>query len=109
MDSKKPLVGMFLIGGLALFGIGLFLIGDRKQAFSKHFEIYTEFSNLSQLESGAKVRVSGMDAGEVVEMRVPGQPSARYRLKLKISRELYPMVRKDSVASIQTEGLVGNK
>src|SRR6266705_1824968 len=109
MGSKKLLVGVFLIGGLALFAIGLFLIGNRKQAFSKHFEIYTEFANVSQLQSGATVRVSGMDAGEVVDMQVPARPTARFRLKLKLDAKLHPIVRQDSIASIQTEGLVGNK
>lgn len=107
--TKNLRVGVFLIGGAALFGVGLFLIGDRKQAFARHFEVYTEFASLSGLQSGAKVRVSGMDAGEVSEMHVPKRPSARFRLKLRLDQKLRPLVRQDSVALIQTEGLVGNK
>jgi phospholipid/cholesterol/gamma-HCH transport system substrate-binding protein len=109
MQSKKFLVGIFLVTGVALFAVGLFLIGDRKQVFSKHFEIYTEFANVSELQTGAKIRVSGMDAGEVIGMQVPSRPSAKFRLTLKIDDKVRRLVRLDSVASIQTEGLVGDK
>ena len=57
-----------------LFGIGMFLIGDRHQLFARHAEHYTEFTNLSGLTTGAKVRVSGLDAGEVLTIDVPDSP-----------------------------------
>ena len=71
MGIKKESIGLFVIGGLVLFGIGMFLIGDRHQLFARHTEYYTEFTNLSGLTTGAKVRVSGLDAGEVLTIDVP--------------------------------------
>ncbi|MDQ3068874.1 MAG: OmpA family protein, partial [Acidobacteriota bacterium] len=52
---------------------------------------------------------AGADAGEVEEIRVPRNPSEKLRLKLRVVEELRGLVRTDSVASIQTDGLVGNK
>ena len=102
-------VGAFVVAGVLLFGVGLFLIGDRRMLFSKTFEVYAEFSNIGGLQDGAKVRVAGLDAGEVDTIYVPSGPSARFRVKLRIREDLHPVIRVDSVATIQTDGLVGNK
>jgi phospholipid/cholesterol/gamma-HCH transport system substrate-binding protein len=102
-------VGAFVIGGILLFGAGLFLIGDRRMLFNRTFYVYAEFANVAGLEEGAKVRVAGIDAGEVDTIHVPPNPSARFRVVLRIREDLHPLVRVDSVASIQTDGLVGNK
>jgi phospholipid/cholesterol/gamma-HCH transport system substrate-binding protein len=109
VSTDKTAMGAFVIGGLILFALGLFLIGDRRMLFSKSAEYYTEFAQISSLEAGAKVRVGGMDAGEIVEIRVPSGPGAKFRLKLRIVEKLFPVVRTDSLASIQTDGLLGNK
>ena len=98
----------FVVGGLALFGVGLFLIGNRQKLFNRNFEIYTEFDRLSGVRKGAKVRVSGMEAGEVLETQVPNRADGRFRLKLRIQQNLHAFVRADSVATIKTMGLAGN-
>jgi phospholipid/cholesterol/gamma-HCH transport system substrate-binding protein len=107
MAYHRLATGAFLIGGLVLFGIGLFLIGDRHKMFSKKFDIYTEFTQLNGLQRGAKVRVSGMEAGEVLETDVPERPDSRFRVKLRIDQKLRTLVRTDSVAMIKTVGLGG--
>jgi phospholipid/cholesterol/gamma-HCH transport system substrate-binding protein len=102
-------VGAFVIGGVLLFAVGLFMIGERRMLFEDKVEIYAEFRDLAGLQTGAKVRVAGMDAGEVVAINVPAGPAARFRAKLSVREDLHPLVRTDSVASIQNDGLVGNK
>jgi phospholipid/cholesterol/gamma-HCH transport system substrate-binding protein len=108
-STDKTAMGAFIVGGLLLFGFGLFLIGDRRMLFSKSADYYTEFAQVSALQRGAKVRVGGMDAGEIVEIRVPQQPGSKFRLKFRIVEKLFPVIRNDSVASIATDGLLGNK
>jgi len=98
----------FVIGGLILFGVGLFSIGNRQKLFNRNFEVYTEFDRLNGLQKGAKVRVSGMEAGELLEVQVPNRPDGRFRLKLRIQQNLHALVRMDSVATIKTMGLAGN-
>src|SRR5277367_614896 len=109
MPNRNVAVGIFVAAGLALFTLGIFLIGDQHKAFARHFEVYTEFANLDGLAKGTKVRVSGMDAGEVVDIGVPTQPASKFRLKLRIEQGLHPLVRTDSVVTIATEGVVGDK
>jgi phospholipid/cholesterol/gamma-HCH transport system substrate-binding protein len=107
MKNRTVSVGIFVAGGLLLFGTGMFLIGDRRQAFGHHADYYSEFVNLAGLSNGAKVRVGGMDAGEVLSIDVPDSPSSRFRVRWRIGAKLCGLVRSDSMATIETEGVVG--
>src|SRR5882724_4493283 len=107
MENKNLSIGLFVIGGLVLFGIGMFVIGDRHQVFAQHTEYYSEFVNLAGLAKGAKVRVAGMDAGQVVAIAVPDSPPSRFRVKWRIDAKLRGLVRADSIVTIGTEGIVG--
>lgn len=107
--SKNVKVGIFLIVGAVLFTAGLFLIGNHNQVFQGHFDVYTDFDNVDTLQSGAMLRVSGMDAGSVSDIAIPRQPGAKFRLTLHVDKKFQDIIRKDSVASISTEGMVGNK
>jgi len=110
MEAKKKLiVGLFVGGTLLLFAIGLFLIGSSTQLFTKSFEVYADFSKVTGIQIGAKVRVAGMDAGAVTAIDVPPKPDAKFRVRFRIVEKLHPLVRQDSVATIQTDGLLGNK
>jgi phospholipid/cholesterol/gamma-HCH transport system substrate-binding protein len=109
MNIKPWSIGLFLVIGIGLFTAILFLIGSRQNLFSSHLAVYTGFSNLSGLTAGAKVRVSGFDAGEIEQIQIPANPSDKFRLKLQIEKKLSGMVRDDSVVSIETDGVVGDK
>lgn len=107
--NRLAAVGAFVVLGLLLFAVGLFLIGDRRMLFSDTFEVYAEFSRIAGLENGANVRVAGMNAGEVNAIHLPASPSAKFRVRLRVREDLRQLIRLDSVASIQNDGLVGNK
>jgi phospholipid/cholesterol/gamma-HCH transport system substrate-binding protein len=107
--ERLAAVGAFVIGGLLLFAAGLFLIGNRRMLFTDTFRVYAEFKQVAALDTGAKVRVSGVDAGEVEEIRVPEGPSGRFRVRMRVRSDLRPLIRVDSIALIQNDGLVGNK
>lgn len=102
-------VGLFVLMATLLFGLALFMIGDRRALFARDFVIYSEFSRIGGIQNGAIVRVAGAEAGEVEEIRVPRHPNEKFRLKLRVLEDVRGLIRTDSVASIQTDGLVGNK
>lgn len=109
MKTRYVGLGIFVVAGTVLFALAIFLIGNQHSFFAKHIELYTEFKNLNGLAKGAKVRVGGFDAGEVQDISVPGSPSAGFRLKLQLDEQVRGLVRTDSVATIVTEGVVGDK
>lgn len=107
--KRRALVGLFVLGGLLLFGVGLFWIGNRRLLFANNVEFATEFTNLGSLKAGSKVYVSGMEAGEVLAIQVPSRPGAKFRVRFRVLDDFRPILRTDSVATIQVEGLVGSK
>jgi phospholipid/cholesterol/gamma-HCH transport system substrate-binding protein len=109
MSNRNITVGIFVVGGVSLFTVGIFLIGNQHKVFARHFDVYTEFADLDGIAKGTKVRVAGMDAGEVVDIVVPDRSPAKFRLKLNIEQRLHVLVRTDSVVTIATEGVVGDK
>jgi|SRR5208282_5944674 len=107
MTNRNAIVGIFMIAGLILFSVGIFSVGNRHEAFAPHLQLYTQFSNLDGLTKGSKVQVAGMDAGQIIEVGIPDSPSSRFRIKFEINQALSGLVRKDSVVTIATEGIVG--
>lgn len=108
-STRAVLVGAFVVGGIVLFSIGLFMIGNRRMLFADNFDLRSEFAEIAGLQLGAKVRVAGMDAGEVREIHVPTGPRGKFQVIMRVRSDLHPVIRVDSVASIQNDGLVGNK
>ncbi len=108
MKNRNVIVGLFVLAGLTLFTIGLFLIGNRHEAFARHTEYYAEFTDLAGLTRGGKVQVAGMDAGQIVDIGIPSSPTSRFRVRIRINESFQGLVRTDSVATIGTEGVVGN-
>ena len=102
-------VGVFVVGGLLIFALGLFMIGDRRFLFADLFVVNAEFAQVAGLRDGAAVRVNGMDAGEVIDIAIPPSPAGRFRVHMRLREELRPLVRVDSVASIRTDGIVGGR
>jgi phospholipid/cholesterol/gamma-HCH transport system substrate-binding protein len=101
-------VGAFVLVGLVLFAGGLFLIGDRRLLFAKQFELNATFGKVTGLQVGTRVRLAGLDAGEVLEIQIPSRPSERFRVRMRVREDLRPLVRADSVPAIQTDGIVGS-
>lgn len=108
-DFKKGLVAVFVLGGVVLFAIGLFLIGDRKKLFSGSVEIYAEWKDLGGLQNGGIVRVAGMSGGEITNIDLPPSPEQKFKVRFRILKDFLPILRTDSIATIETDGLVGNK
>jgi phospholipid/cholesterol/gamma-HCH transport system substrate-binding protein len=102
-------IGLFLIVGIGAFTAILFLIGNRYDVFGKHVEFYAEFSDISGLPRGAQVQVSGIEAGEVKGIEIPTNPASKFRLKLQVRANARGIIRTDSLVSIRTEGIVGDK
>ena len=108
MSRRYLAVGIFLIAGVTLFALGIFLVGSRHEAFSRHVLLYTEFADLDGIAKGSKVQVAGMGAGQVTRIDVPNSPSGHFRVQMKVDEQLHGLVRTDSVVTVDTEGVVGN-
>ena len=106
-SPRLALVGAFVIGGLLLFAVGLFMIGDRRLLFTESFEAVADFGNVNGVEVGTSVRLSGLAAGEVIALTLPPDPGGRFLVRMRIREDLRPLIRTDSEAAILTDGLLG--
>src|SRR6201997_2518803 len=108
MSKRYLAVGIFLIAGITLFALGIFLVGSRHEAFSRHVLLYTEFANLDGVTKGSKVQVAGMDAGQVSKIDVPNSPNGRFHVQMRVDERFHGLVRTDSVVTVGTEGVGGS-
>ncbi len=109
MKNHNVIVGIFVTAAIVLFGVCLFLIGNQHKAFNRHVVFYTNFQSVDGLPKGATVRVDGMDAGELVNIQIPTGPAQKFRLKMNVEDRLRGLIREDSLVTVETEGLVGDK
>ena len=106
-SPRLALVGAFVVGGLLLFAVGLFMIGDRRQLFAEHFFVVADFGNVTGVQIGTDVRLSGLPAGEVTDIVIPPAPGGRFQVRMRVREDLHSLVRTDSVAAVLTDGLLG--
>lgn len=102
-------LGAFIFGTLVILAIGVFLIGDKQFLFSSTYRVKSGFKNVVGLNGGAEVRVGGIHKGTVKQILLPTQADGGMTVVMDLERSTRKVLKKDSVASIQTEGLVGNK
>jgi phospholipid/cholesterol/gamma-HCH transport system substrate-binding protein len=109
MKKEGLIAGVFVVDALLLFSIGLFLIGDSHQAFTHHITFYTEMFNVNGLAPGVKVRVAGYVSGQIENIGIPHRPSDKFRIKFQVDAKLRKLIRDDSVVTVETDGVVGDK
>jgi phospholipid/cholesterol/gamma-HCH transport system substrate-binding protein len=102
-------LGIFIFIGSALLVIGIFMLGNKEALFKPTFLVKAYFHNIEGLRNGAPVRLSGIDAGAVQDIRVVGDTVSLIEVEMRLLNEIEHFIRVDTQAEIQTEGLVGNK
>jgi outer membrane protein OmpA-like peptidoglycan-associated protein len=107
--SKAFRVGIFIVLGLTLLSVGVFLIGDKDLLFTPTYTLKTDFQNVGGLDTGAEVRVGGIHEGTVSSIDLPTDPNGKVTVEMKLRNSTRNIIRKDSVVSIKTEGLLGNE
>lgn len=107
--SRTARLGAFILGALILFGIGVFLIGDRQSLFSRSYRLHAPFDTVVGLDAGAVVRSGGVRVGTVDKIHMPRRSGDKVTVVLKLERATREVIKQDSVASIETEGLLGAK
>ena len=106
---QKLRVGVFVLIGLAAFLGMVYALGARARLFEPRFTVHAEFTEVGGLVEGATVRLAGVQIGRVSGVHLPPQPGGKVRVDMTIARRFGDRVRKDSVARIETQGLLGDK
>ena len=110
VSSKDVKVGAFVLAGLTAIGTVIFLIGDERQIFNSKLAYTTEFEDVQGLRRGSPVRMGGVDVGTVVAVEYGTSATDKdIHVRMSISQSDARRIRKDSIASIEGKGLLGDK
>jgi phospholipid/cholesterol/gamma-HCH transport system substrate-binding protein len=111
MNSNAPKfktrLGLFILGGLALFVIAIFLIGKQKNLFSPVFKLTTTFYNVSGLQVGSNIRFSGINVGTVDNIVIINDSTVRVDMIIK--KSVRQFIKADCQAGIGSSGIIGDR
>src|SRR5580704_5890331 len=107
--SRLARLGAFIIGTLAVLAIGVFIIGSKEYLFSSTYKLKAQFKNVVGRAEGADVQVGGVHSGTVTGIELPRKPGDEVTVVVELAKSTHEIIKQDSVASIETEGLLGNQ
>ena len=106
-QNFKIKLGLFIVGGLTLFVLAIFIIGKQKNLFNPVFKLTTTFYNVSGLQVGNNIRFSGIIVGTVDNIVIINDSTVRVDMLIK--REVKQFIKSDSEMAIGSEGLIGDR
>nr|WP_294775366.1 MlaD family protein [uncultured Flavobacterium sp.] len=104
--SQKIRLGIFVIIGLTFFVLAIYFIGNKQQMFGKTEHLKAVFTNVGGLQLGNNVRFSGINVGTVRGIEIINDSTIS--VDMQIDEEIFPHIKKDAVATIGSDGLVGS-
>jgi phospholipid/cholesterol/gamma-HCH transport system substrate-binding protein len=107
--SRAARLGAFIIATLVVLAAGVFLIGSKQYLFRPTYRLKAQFATVVGLDAGAEVRVAGVHIGTVREIDLPSKPTDKVTVLMDLQQSTHGIVKQDSIASIETEGLLGNE
>ncbi len=102
-------VGIFVVIAVLAFIAVIYVLGARARLFEARYTIHADFTEVGGLREGATVRLAGVQIGRVTAVHLPPEPGGKVRVDLTIARQFADRIRKDSVARIETQGLLGDR
>ena len=71
-------VGLVILVAFAVLAVGIFLIGEKNNLFSRKNRYYIEFNSVSGLKPGNPVQLNGVDVGTVEKVVLPQNPAEEH-------------------------------
>jgi phospholipid/cholesterol/gamma-HCH transport system substrate-binding protein len=107
--SRVARLGAFIVVTLAVLAAGVFIIGSKEYLFRSTYHLKAQFDNVAGLAAGADVQVGGVHSGTVESIALPHKPGEQVTVLMDLDKSTHEIIKQDSVASINTEGVLGNQ
>ena len=104
--SKQVRLGLFVVVGMGCLLVILYLLGSQQNLFQRSLPVQADFRDVAGLLAGNNVRLGGITVGTVKKIQTVNDTTVRVTMNL--NQDVQPFVRRNAVASIGTDGLVGN-
>ena len=105
--AQKIKTGAFVLLSLLLLLALIFFVGKQKNMLGGTFGVYAHFKNIAGLKEGNYVRYAGINVGTVDNISMLNDTTVIVMLRLK--RNIQSYIKEDAMASIGTDGLMGDK
>ena len=99
-------LGLLIVAGLIIFTLGVFFIGSKQNLFGDSIMLSSVFKNVNGLQLGNNVRYSGVNVGTVKDIKFLNDTAIC--VDMLIDRESGNLIKYSSVATINSDGLVGS-
>lgn len=105
--GKKAILGIFILIGLLIIVAVIYYMGTSRQLFGDRVTITAVFQNVEGLKEGNNVWFSGIKVGVVKDVQLVSD--SLVMAELAVNQESANYIKTDSYASIESQGLMGNK
>ena len=106
--SRQARLGLVILLALLAGVAFLFVIGSQGNLFASTFDVRASFNQVAGLKPGAQVLYNGISVGTVQAVQLPAAPGNPIMVRMAVQEKARPLIREDSRALIQTDGLVGD-
>ena len=110
MGTQHLKVGLLVLAALLVFMATIFSLGQQEHLWERKTEYEIHFARAGGLLVGAGVSLTGVPVGSVSAMRFPDDPAQSFiQVRIKVGGDVAPRIRENSVATIRTLGLLGDR
>lgn len=103
--SLELIVGLFVLIGLLCLGYLTIKLGKMEVFSSKGYDLTAQFDSVAGLKTGAMVDIAGVNVGRVTGIMLNSNYAAMVTIRINSDIKLS----EDSIASVKTSGLIGDK
>lgn len=110
MDKKianNIIVGIMVAFGFVAFVFVLFNLGGGS-ILKSQYTLYGTFGHVKGLHMGSEVSLSGLRIGVIRNIHISPE-TKELKVEFSVSRDVQEFIRKDSIAQIRTQGVLGDK
>ncbi|WP_339866006.1 MlaD family protein [uncultured Algoriphagus sp.] len=106
-NKRSVIVGIFVFLGIAILVAGVLTLGGQQKKFVKSIQLKAVFDDIGGLQTGNNIWFSGVKIGTVRKINFYGD--SQVEIEMNVEEEVVEFIRKDSKATISSDGLIGNK
>jgi phospholipid/cholesterol/gamma-HCH transport system substrate-binding protein len=103
--TMETTVGVFLVFGLLCIGYMTVKLGHISILGDNAYSLFARFTTVTGLRTGSLVYISGIEVGRVEKLTMD-QENQKALVEIRIRKDI--KIYDDAIASIKTEGLIGD-
>jgi len=106
-NKRSVLVGLFVLIGIIILVAAIMTLGGQQKKFVKAIHVKAVFDDIGGLQPGNNIWFSGVKIGNVKTIKFFGD--SQVEVELSVEEKVAEFIRKNSKATISSDGLIGNK